>query len=373
MKDVYVPETKSNDSIFLGANIFNHNLKKTSFASSCTHYAEDDEHYTNYGVKTYVFTDSREEDIYYVVDGIPNKTIYKPMHILRDTLKLPKNSVPGVYIIKVYNITTRADINTANEILDYWNYNNPSMSEDILIKIKHDMQTHISTGAHFKNDFKIRLVNFISMLEFKTTSLIHNKLLNGYLTRRLGNYDVSLRNLEFNNSNTIKIDIPAGDAYEHWMIVGSMVIPLKTTYGAEKKAITILNGNDVVACTEMKVLEDFGIYDSQKEAYNNIASNILKSSKLDLEHRKINLEHSKLSMDSLKITLERSKLSYEESKLKVDKERLVIDYKKMLLSYEIESVKSFTNDVNTFKEVAKAIGTVFTTVMPIFKQIGKLI
>lgn len=362
MDTFYLKELDSYDPIFEGIN--------QNFAASNN--PINDQHYERDSIRIHVFKDFNES-LYSVVDGIPTNVINRDLSLIRSTLNI-KNSRSGVAVVKSFRIT-KINQNEIQSMLSYWVNNSPDLSDTIKVAIKNDLRKYVNNT--FITDLKMRLINYVDEKDLRNNKIIFNSLLNGYLTKDLDNYGRNFLLEHECNKNYIEIELSSNGNKDFWMPIGNFVFPLKSSNSVSRNMIKIKNGNRCIMERTFENVNEYSIYTTEQEAYNNTESSILKKTKLNLEGEKINveaqknkLELTKLVIENLKISLDRKKIDFEKLKLVLDKEKALLDYKKTVINFRTEALKRELNTFNVIKDFLKTdtlIKEIIKTTTKIFK------
>lgn len=301
MNTFYYRELANSDIIFPGvSDNFN------SFRNDVT----ADRNYDNDVMRTYVFRDI-QQPVYFVVDGIANRSTYANMDVLRHSFGQRDKKGRGIFIVKTYQFTSY-DMNELRAVVNYWYSNNPDLDLDVKRSIKRDLETYLK--CRITSHLKIRLVNYISYSDLADNNIVYNSLLGGYLTKDLKRYDLDFHKKNTTVNNKIEISLNS-DHSDYWLTLGDNIIQLEGNDSVEKNKIRVLNGSSCVMEYDIKNLEEYNIFDNKKEAYNSRISTNLKMAKLENEGEKIYVEKQKIRMDNNSLKVKILSLKQEINKL----------------------------------------------------------
>lgn len=314
-----------------------------------------DERYNQDSMRLHIYKDFLDE-CYMVNNCIPLNIHYTNFTVLKAAMGIDHRK-KGIYIIKSFQLTKIND-NEISKILKYFFNNNTNLNVKTIDKIKNDIQNYHLTNVY--GNLKFRLVSFIDENDLKNNTVIYNKLLDGYVTKDIINFDINFHNSYKSIVNKIEISLSSNDNKDFWLQLGDKVFPLISNHTVKNNVIKVFNGNSCINEFTFKNIEEFQIFNNEHEAHNNKESSKNKNTKLinegrkiDVEFEKITLEKTKIIMDYLKINHEKDKLILDKYKMTLEKEKAYLDYKKALLNYQTEKLKKDMFGINIIKDLIK--------------------
>lgn len=341
----YSLEKSHHDNVFSGVNS---NFKTNNEPKL-------DERYNQDSIRVHVYKDFLDE-CYIVNNSIPLNINYTNFSVLKAAMGIDFKK-KGIYIVKSFQLTKIND-NEISQILKYFFNNNTNLNSKTIENIKKDIQNYHTTNVY--GNLKFRLVSFVDENDLKNKAVIYNKLLDGFITKDIINFDINYHNSYKSIINKIEISLSSEDNRDYWLQLGDRVFPLISNHTVKNNVIKVFNGDNCINEFTIKNIEDYQIFNNETEAHNNKESSKNKNTKLinegrkiDVEFEKVTLEKTKMIMEYLKLNHEKDKLILDRYKIKLDREKANLDYEKALLNYKTELLKKELFGINIIKDLIK--------------------